>query len=140
MAQAALKLKAEKEPVSEKELFDIRRDRLKLVTLNQQVYDANLELQKTAAAKRLSELSDEVFTLSSSLAAREQNVVSRLRRGVKILGDIRAIVATVKGQCRPKWKDAFLALAARMRLNPLVEEKRVTKETVIPETYQLVIQ
>jgi hypothetical protein len=140
MAQPALKLKAEKEPISEKELSDIRRDRLKLVTLNQQVYEANLELGKTPAAKRLGELSLEVATLQASLTAREENVIARLKLKAKIIGKIKAIIQTIEGQCRPKWKEAFLALATRMKLNATVEEARVKSETVIPKEYRLVIQ
>jgi hypothetical protein len=139
MAQAALKLKAEKEPVSERELAAILRDRVKLVELNQALYDAGVELNNTAAARRLADITLEAATLSKSLKDREENVVERLRRGVKVIGKIIALVQVIEGQCRPKWKEAFLALATRMKLNAIAEEKRVKKETEVPKEYRLTI-
>lgn len=135
--------KPSKETITERELADIKRDRAKLKDLVTSAYDAGLELQKTPAALRLGTLNKEVAELKASIAAREQSVIERLQQKNlvrKIVGKFIALIQTVEGQCRPKWKEAFLALAERMKLNPQSEEKRVREATEVPKEYRLVIE
>jgi len=135
--------KPSKELITEKELADIKRDRTKLKELVTSAYDTGLELQKTSAALRLGAINKEVAELKASLAAREQSVIQRLQQKKlvrKIVGKFIALIQTVEGQCRPKWKEAFSALATRMKLDPQAEERRVREATEVPKEYRLVIE
>lgn len=132
--------KAARETVTEKELGEIKRDRTKLKEIEASAYEANIDLNKTPAATRLATLNKEAGELRLSLATREEGIVDRLRRGVKVIGKFVAMFQIIEGACRPKWKEAFMALAERMKLNPQSEEKRVKDATEVPKEYRLVIE
>lgn len=132
--------KPAKETITEKELGEIKRDRARLKEIEASAYQANIELNKTSAAQRLATLNKEASTLKASLATREAGVVEKLRRGIKVIGKFIALVQVTEGACRPSWKDAFLALAERMKLNPQSEEKRVKDATERPKEYRLEIE
>lgn len=132
--------KPAKETITERELADIKRDRAKLKDIETSAYEAGIELQKTPAAAKLAACNKEVADLKASLAAREESVVERLRRKVKVIGKFIAMIQVIEGACRPSWKDAFMALAQRMKLDPKAEEKRVRDATEKPKEYRLVIE
>jgi len=132
--------KAVKESITERELGEIKRDRAKLKEIEASAYQAGIELNKTPAAMKLAVWNKEAAELKASLAAREESVIDRLRRKVKVIGKFLAMIQVIEGACRPSWKDAFMALAERMKLDPKSEEKRVRDATEKPKEYRLVIE
>lgn len=73
------------------------------------------------------------------LAGREKDVIARLVAGAEVQGPWAASWFWANGDCRPKWKEAFLTLAKKMGLNADGEEQRVKNETPVPQHRELQI-
>ena len=87
-AAAAKKRIAAKQPVdviSSVELLALETNRAMLAVLRKQVNDAE-----------------------KKVGGQEQDFITRLEAGAVVSGDVLAVVQTVTGQCRPKWKETLL--------------------------------
>ena len=64
----------------------------------------------------------------ATLAAAEEDLISRLNLGQEVVGSIEAQVLIEKGRSSPKWKDEWSELVSRMGLDVTVEEAKVKSQ------------
>jgi hypothetical protein len=85
-------------------------------------------------------LVDRVSAAKKAIEAMEDDLILRLERGARPVGEMTALIQTVKGQCRPAWKD--IMVAHMHDHHGVVEASTVAvaqAQTTIPTSKQLVI-